>query len=93
MKEILIATALTLMCGSAFAQNTGAPAAAQSDMNKPGMANDKGSMNKDGMNKGTTGSSMQKDGMSKDSMKNDNMMQGGASKDGMGQQNKGGLSK
>ena len=88
MKKILIATAMTLMCGSAFAQNTGAPAAAQSDMNKPGMANDKGSMNK-----GTTGSNMQKDGMSKDGMKNDNMMQGGASKDGMGQQNKGGMSK
>ncbi len=88
MKKILIATAMTLMCGSAFAQNTGAPAAAQSDMNKPGMANDKGSMNKS-----TTGSNMQKDGMSKDGMKNDNMMQGGASKDGMGQQNKGGMSK
>jgi hypothetical protein len=29
------ATGLTLMCGSAFAQNTGAPANAQSGMNKP----------------------------------------------------------
>ena len=83
MKKFIAVAALSLMCSSAYAQNTGAPAAAQSDMNKPGMANDKGSMTKS-----TTGSSMTKDGM-----KNDNNMQGGASKDGMGQQNKGGMSK
>lgn len=39
MKKILAVAALSLMCGSAFAQSTGAPAAAQSDMNKPGMNN------------------------------------------------------
>ena len=78
MKKILIATAVTLMCGSAFAQNTGAPAAAQSDMNKPGMAN-----SGKNTNSGTTGSGMRKEGMSKDGMQKDNMNQGGASKDGM----------
>ncbi|MDP3078663.1 hypothetical protein [Bradyrhizobium sp.] len=93
MKKILIATAMTLMCGSAFAQNTGAPAAAQSDMNKPGMNNSTNSGTNSGMNSGTTGAGMQKDGMSKDGMQRDNMNQGGASKDGMGQQNKGGTSK
>ena len=46
MKKLIAVSALTLLCGSAFAQNTGAPAAAQSDMNKPGMANDKGSITK-----------------------------------------------
>jgi uncharacterized protein YdeI (BOF family) len=53
MKKLIAATAFTLMCGSAFAQTTGAPAAAQNDMNKPGMNNpDRGSMNQ-----GTTGAS------------------------------------
>jgi hypothetical protein len=47
IRKIILATALTLMCGSALAQNTGAPANAQSDMNKP-MNNsmEKGSMDK-----------------------------------------------
>ena len=37
MKTIVAITfALTLMCGAAFAQNTGAPAAAQTDPVKPG---------------------------------------------------------
>jgi hypothetical protein len=45
MKKLIAVAAFTLMCGSAFAQNTGAPANAQSDMNKPGMNNmEKGSM-------------------------------------------------
>jgi hypothetical protein len=63
MNKIILAAALTLMCGSAFAQNTGAPAAAQSDMNKPMNNNmEKGSMDKDSMNNSsgsgmTTGSS------------------------------------
>lgn len=53
MKRLIAVTAFTLMCGSAFAQTTGAPAAAQNDMNKPGMNNsDKGTINQ-----GTTGSS------------------------------------
>ncbi len=48
MKKILIATALTLMCSSAFAQGTTGPAAQSDNMNKPGMNNmDKGTMNKD----------------------------------------------
>jgi pentapeptide MXKDX repeat protein len=60
MKKILIATAaLTLMCGSAFAQSTG-PGAQGDNMNKPGMNNgsmQKGSMEKGSMTKGTTGMS------------------------------------
>jgi hypothetical protein len=81
MKKLIGVAALSFMCGSAFAQSTGAPAAAQTDMIKPGTTGEKGSMHK-----GTTGSN-------KKGMKNDNMMQGGTSKDGMGQQNKGGMSK
>jgi hypothetical protein len=54
MKKLIAVTAFTLMCGSAFAQNTGAPANAQSDMSKPGMNNmEKGSMEKGSMNNGT----------------------------------------
>jgi pentapeptide MXKDX repeat protein len=84
MKKILIATALTLMCGSAFAQSTTGPASQGDNMTKPGMTNDsmnKGSMDKGSANTGTTGmndGAMKKDGMSKDGMKNDSM-----SKDGM----------
>ncbi len=56
MKKILVATALTLVCSSAFAQGTTGPAAQSDNMNKPGMNNmDKGSMNKGSMNEGTTG--------------------------------------
>jgi hypothetical protein len=36
---ITTAAVLTIMSGAAFAQNTGAPAAAQSDPAKPGMGN------------------------------------------------------
>jgi hypothetical protein len=65
MKKLTAVTAFTLMCGTAFAQNTGAPAAAQNDMNKPGMNNmDKGSMDKGSMNNTT--------GMSNDSMSKNN---------------------
>ena len=54
MKKLTAVTAFTLMCGSAFAQNTGAPANAQSDMNKPAMNNmEKGSMKSGTMNNGT----------------------------------------
>lgn len=85
MKKLIAVTAFTLMCGSAFAQNTGAPAAAQNDMNKPGMNNstmDKGAMNKDGMsstsgmssdNKGKPNKEMSKDGSPAAGSK-DNMM-------------------
>jgi hypothetical protein len=71
MKKLIAVTAFTLMCSSAFAQNTGAPAAAQSnDMNKPGMNNmDKGSMNNstsgmsnDSMSKNNPKKEMSKDG-------------------------------
>jgi hypothetical protein len=51
MKRLIAVTAFTLMCGSAFAQTTGAPAAAHNDMNKPGMNNP------DRANQGTTGTS------------------------------------
>jgi pentapeptide MXKDX repeat protein len=81
MKKILIATAaLTLMCGSSFAQNTG-PAPQQDNMTKPGQMNSTDSMEKGSMDKGTTGMNnedMKKDRMSKDHMKNESM-----SKDGM----------
>jgi len=90
MKKILITTAaLTLMCGSAFAQSSTGPAGQQDNMNKPGMTNgsmDKGgAMEKGSMNKGTTGANMKKDGMSdgsmsKDGMKNDSMNKGGMTK-------------
>ncbi|MBR1153145.1 hypothetical protein [Bradyrhizobium sp. JYMT SZCCT0428] len=58
MKKIIAVTAFTLMCGSAFAQSTGAPAAAQSDMNKPGMTNSGAINNSPGA---TTGNSMGSD--------------------------------
>jgi pentapeptide MXKDX repeat protein len=88
MKKILIATAaLTLMCGSAFAQGTG-PSAQQDNMTKPGMTNgsmEKGSMNKGSMDKGTTGmnNGMKKDGMTNDSMSKDGMKNDSMTKDGM----------
>jgi pentapeptide MXKDX repeat protein len=85
MKKILIATAaLTLMCGSAFAQSTG-PGAQGDNMTKPGMTNDSTSMDKGSMDKGkTTGMSndgMKKDGMSSDGMKKDMSKDGSPSGD------------
>ena len=56
MKKIIAVTTFTLMCGSAFAQNTG-PQPQTDNMQKPGMTNnnmDKGSMNSGSMNN-TTG--------------------------------------
>jgi hypothetical protein len=52
MKTVVaITAALVLVCGPALAQNTGAPAAAQSDPARPGMGNpEQGS-------RGTTGAS------------------------------------
>jgi pentapeptide MXKDX repeat protein len=76
MKKILIATALTFMCGSAFAQGTG-PAAQQDNMTKPGMANGStdSSMDKGSMSSGST------TGMNNDGMKKDGMAGGGMKKD------------
>jgi hypothetical protein len=58
MKKILLATAaLSLMCGSAFAQNTG-PAPQTDNMQKPGMhSTDKGARHNGttGMSNGTAG--------------------------------------
>lgn len=67
MKKLIAVAALSLMCGSAFAQTTG-PTPQTDTMQKPGMNN---SMDKGGMNKGTTG------------MSNDNMSREGMAKDGM----------
>ena len=81
MKKLFAVTALTLMCTSAFAQTGTGPAPQSDNMKKPDTMKSKGSMNKEstsGMNSG---------------MKNDSMSQGGASKDGQGQMNKGGMSK
>jgi pentapeptide MXKDX repeat protein len=82
MKKIFIAaTALTLMCGVAFAQGTSGPAAQQDNMTKPGMNNgtmEKGAMDKGSMNTGTTG--MNKDNMSKEGMPKDGTKE--MSKDG-----------
>jgi pentapeptide MXKDX repeat protein len=79
MKKILIATtALTLMCGSAFAQGTTGPANQGDNMNKPGTTNgsmDKGSMEKGSMKNTTTG--MNND-MAKGGMKPDASGQGGS---------------
>jgi pentapeptide MXKDX repeat protein len=87
MKKLLIATAVTLMCGSAFAQTSTGPAAQGDNMNKPGTTNS-GTGTNNGMNSGTTGSGMQKEGMSKEGMsksgmKNDSMSKEGMKKDGM----------
>ena len=64
MKKLVVITfALTLMCGPALAQNTGAPAAAQTDPAKPGMGNpDQSTMKK---SKTTKGMNMKKSGTPK----------------------------
>jgi pentapeptide MXKDX repeat protein len=77
MKKLLIATAaLSLMCGSAFAQGTTGPAAQQDNMTKPGMAKD--NMDKGSMNKTTTGTD--KGGTTKDTMSKDTMSKDGTPK-------------
>ena len=53
MKKILIATAVTLMCSSAFAQGTG-PTPQTDNMTKPGMTT--GTMDNGSMDKGSKGS-------------------------------------
>jgi hypothetical protein len=63
MKRLIAVTAFTVMCGTAFAQNTGP--APQSGMEKPGMtdgAKENGSMDTTGMS-GTKGNiKREKDG-------------------------------
>jgi hypothetical protein len=86
MRKIILVTALTLMCGSAFAQGSTGPAPQSDNMTKPGMTNPgqtNGSMNN------TTGSNMSKDG-TKDGM---NKPTGGESKDGQGMNKGGAMSK
>jgi pentapeptide MXKDX repeat protein len=81
MKKILIATAMTLMCSAAMAQNGTGPASQSDNMNKPGMNN---GMDNTGMKSGTTGMSqdgMSKKGMKKGSMSNDSMKHDSMSKD------------
>ena len=68
MKKILIATAVTLMCSSAFAQGTG-PTPQTDNMTKPGMTN--GTMDNGSMDKGSKGSMNTTTGMGKDNMKKD----------------------
>ena len=71
MKKILIATAVTLMCSSAFAQTGTGPAPQGDNMTKPGMTNgtmDKGSMDKGSMNN-TTGMSGDKNNPKKEMSK------------------------
>jgi hypothetical protein len=64
MKKIVIAAAaLSLMCGSAFAQGSTGPAAQQDNMTKPGMSKDK-SMENGSMKNRTTG--MNNRGMAND---------------------------
>jgi hypothetical protein len=78
MKKILVATAVTLMCGSAFAQNSAGPAAQSNDTNKPGMTSgttDKGAMHKGsgttGMSQGGKSSKHTKKDVSKDGSMSD----------------------
>lgn len=81
MRKILIAAAVTLLTGSAFAQGTGPQP--QNDMtNKPGMTNSNSGMDK-GATSNTTGMSKDKNSMKKDGMKNDSMSKDGMKKDGM----------
>jgi hypothetical protein len=89
MRRIILATALTLMCGSAFAQGTTGPAAQGDNMNKPGMTNSTTTTTGGSMGNNTTGSGMSKD-MKKDGM---NKTTGGESKDGQGMSKGGAMSK
>jgi pentapeptide MXKDX repeat protein len=83
MRKIAIATAMTLMCSTAFAQGTG-PAPQTDTMNKPGMSN--GTMDNGSMGKDTKGSMNNTTGMNKNNMKKDMSKEGSPSamkKDGM----------
>ena len=73
MKKILIASAMTLMCSSAFAQGTG-PTPQTDNMTKPGMTNGtttNGTMDNGSTDKGSKGSMNNTTGMGKDNMKKD----------------------
>jgi hypothetical protein len=85
-RKIILATTLTLMCGSAFAQGSTGPAGQSDNVQKPGMNN---SGQNSGSMKNTTGSSMSKGGM-KDEM---DKPAGGESKDGQGMTKGGAMSK
>jgi hypothetical protein len=75
MKKILIAAAVTLMCGAASAQTGTGPAAQSDGTGKPGMTNgtvDHGSKGKSSMNKGTgTTTGMGQSGKSSKHVKKD----------------------
>ncbi len=89
MRRIILVTALSLMCGSAFAQGGTGPAPQSDNMPKPGMANsgkNTGSMKNDI----TTGTGMSREGMSGQGMKKPI---GGESKDGQGGNKGGAMSK
>ena len=96
MKKFIIAAAIAgLTATSSFAQSGANPSAPQpgstgAGVNQPGTTSTGAAVDRpDTMKKdGTSGTS----GMSNTGT-NKNMQQGGASKDGMGQQNKGGMSK
>jgi hypothetical protein len=80
MKKILLAAAVTLLCGSAFAQ-TGTGSAAQSDeTSKPGVTNGtmhNGSTGKSSMNKGSgTTTGMGQNGKSSKHTKKDMSKEG-----------------
>lgn len=83
MRKIAIATVMTLMCSTAFAQGTG-PAPQTDTMNKPGMSS--GTMDNGSMGKGSKGSMNKTTGMNKGKMKKDMSKDGSPSamkKDGM----------
>ena len=88
MRKIALATAMTLMCSTAFAQGTG-PAPQTDTMNKPGMSNggvNNGTMDNGSMDKGSKGSMNNTTGMNRDKMKKDMSKDGSPSamkKDGM----------
>jgi hypothetical protein len=77
MKKILIAAAVTLMCGSAFAQNSTGPAAQSDDTNKPGMTS--GTTDKGAMHKGSGTTGMSQSGKSSKHMKKEMSKDGSTS--------------
>jgi hypothetical protein len=89
MKKILIAAAVTLMCGAAFAQTGTGPAAQSDETSKPGMTNgtmDHGSKGKSSMDKGSgTTTGMGQNGKSSKHTKKDMSKNGSPTteKDGM----------
>jgi hypothetical protein len=94
MKKIILAAAvLTLVSGSAFAQgatgnmNAPQPSSDGRGVNVPGTTSTGTAVDRSDMKGGMTNSG------TTTTTGNSNMQQGGASKDGMGQQNKGGMSK